>query len=245
MIDRQSPVPLYRQIQEQLRQWIEEGHYKPGDILPTVPELESQFAVSRITVRQAVAELAQEGLLETERGKGTFVREPKITQNLNQITSWAETIKAIGMKPRTTEIKIEEVEPPANIRGIIPISSDGTVIRIKRLRYANEEPMCTMVNYIRSDYVPRLAQEGLISESLYETLEQRYNITLSHAEETVEATVADKMTAEKLKINEGEPLLVVTRVTYSQNNEPFEVVKVKSRADKYQYSATLTGRPKK
>lgn len=244
MVDRQSPVPLYRQIQDQLQQWIEAGLYKPGDVLPSEPDLESRFAVSRITVRRAISELAKEGLLECERGKGTFVREPKITQRLNQITSWAETILAIGMTPRTVERQIEEVKPPAFLKGIIPTSADGTVIRITRLRYANDEPMCIMTNYIRSDYAPRLVQEGLISESLYETLEQRYKIMLSHAEETVEAAVADKLTAEKLKMNEGEPLLVVTRVTYSQNNEPFEVVKVKSRADKYQYSALLTGRPK-
>jgi GntR family transcriptional regulator len=244
MLDRHSPIPLYRQIQELLRQWIETGDYKPGDVLPPEPDLESQFAVSRITVRQAIAELVQEGMLERERGKGTFVREPKITQKLNQITSWAETIKAIGMAATTVESRIEEAEPPAWVKRIIPTSADGTVIRITRLRYANDEPMCIMVNYIRSDYVPRLAQEGLISESLYETLEERYKIMLSHAEETVEAAVADKLAAEKLKMNEGEPLLVVTRVTYSQNNEPFEVVKVKSRADKYQYCATLTGRPK-
>ena len=244
MLDRHSPVPLYRQLQELLRQWIEAGHYKPGDTLPPVPDLESQFAVSRITVRQAIAELAQEGLLQSERGRGTFVREPKITQKLNQISSWAETIQAIGMMPRTVEIQIEEVEPPTDVKLTIPVSADGTVIRIKRLRYANEEPMCTMINFIRSDYVPNLAREGLIGESLYETLEHRYNITLSHAEETVEATLADKQTAEKLKINKGDPLLVVTRVTYNQIDEPFEVVKVKSRADKYQYSAMLTGRPK-
>lgn len=244
MLDRQSPVPLYRQIQDLIRQWIEAGYYKPGDALPPEPDLESQFSVSRITVRQAIAELAKEGLLERERGKGTFVREPKITQKLNQITSWAETIQAIGMTPRTVECRIEEVKHPTFLKGIIPTSADGTVIRVTRLRYANDEPMCIMINYIRSDYAPRLAQEGLISESLYETLEKRYSITFGHAEETVEAIVADKLTAKKLKINEGDPLLAVTRVTYSQNNEPFEVVKVKSRADRYQYSATLTGRPK-
>lgn len=245
MIDRQSPVPLYRQIQSLIHQWIEAGLYKPGDLLPSEPDLESQFVVSRITVRRAIAELAKEGLLEGVRGKGTFVREPKITQKLNQITSWAETIKAIGMTPRTLERRIEETKLPAFLKGILPTSANGKVIRITRLRYANDEPMCIMINYIRSDYAPNLVQEGLISESLYETLEQRYKIMLSHAEETVEAAVADKRTAEKLKMNEGEPLLVVTRVTYSQNNEPFEVVRVKSRADKYQYSALLTGRPKK
>jgi GntR family transcriptional regulator len=244
VLDRRSPVPLYRQIEELLRQWIEEGNYKPGDVLPSEPDLESQFEVSRITVRQAIAELVQEGLLERERGKGTFVREPKITQKLNQISSWAETIQAIGMTPRTVESRIEEVKPPAWVKRIISPSANGRVTRITRLRYANDEPMCIMTNYIRSDYVPRLEQEGLISESLYETLERRYKILLNHAEETVEATVADKMTAEKLKIYEGDPLLIVTRVTYNQLEEPIEVVTVKSRADRYQYSATLTGRPK-
>ena len=244
MLDRQSPVPLYRQMRDTLRQWIETGVYKPGDILPPEPDLESQFEVSRITVRQAIVELVQEGLLERERGKGTFVREPKITQKLNHISSWAETILAMGMTARTVDCRIEEVEPPVWVKRILPVGADEKVTLVIRLRYANDEPMCIMTNYILSDYVPGLARDGLISESLYDTLEHKYNLVLSRAEETVEAMVTDKKTAEKLKTYEGAPLLVVTRVTYDQNDLPFEVVKVKSRADKYQYSATLTGRPK-
>jgi GntR family transcriptional regulator len=244
MLDRQSPIPLYRQIRDTLRQWIEVGDYKPGDILPPEPDLEAQFEVSRITVRQAITDLVQEGLLERERGKGTFVREPKITQRLNQISSWAETILAMGMTARTMECRIEEVAPPTWVKRIIPVGVEETVTLISRLRYANNEPMCIMTNYILSDYVPGLVQEGLISESLYDTLEHKYNLVLSRAEETVEAMVANKKTAEKLRTYEGAPLLVVTRVTYDQNDLPFEVVKVMSRADKYQYSATLTGRPR-
>jgi GntR family transcriptional regulator len=243
MLDRQSPVPLYRQLEELLRRWIEAGDYKPGDLLPPEPDLESRFGVSRITVRQAIAELVQQGLLERERGKGTFVREPKITQKLNQITSWAETIQAIGMSPRTLEIEIEKVQAPAWVERLMPSSLGEPVVKITRVRYANDEPMCIMTNYIKSAIVPGLKQEGLIGESLYETLESRYNLILSHAEETVEAALANKLSAAKLKIDEGSPLLVVTRVTFFQNNEPFEVVKAFSRADRYQYSATLMGRP--
>jgi GntR family transcriptional regulator len=243
MLDRQSPVPLYRQMRDTLWQWIESGVYKPGDILPPEAELEAQFEVSRITVRQAIAELVQEGLLERERGKGTFVREPKITQNLNQISSWAETILAMGMIARTVECLIEEVPPPSWVKRLIPVGVEENVTRIYRLRYANDEPICIMTNYILSDYVPGLVQEGLISESLYDTLEHKYHLLLGHAVETVEAKVADKKTAEKLQTYEGAPLLVVTRVTYDQNDLPFEVVTVVSRGDKYQYSATLTGRP--
>jgi GntR family transcriptional regulator len=244
MLDRQSLVPLYRQIRETLRQWIENGDYKPGDVLPPEPYLETQFEVSRITVRQAIAELVQEGLLERERGKGTFVREPKITQRLNQITSLTETIQAMGKTVKTVECRIEEVEPPGWIKRILQPQDGKSVVRIERLRYMNDEPMAIMVNFILADYVPGLKEEGLMSESLYKTLEQKYNLTLHRAEETVEATVADKETAGKLKTQEGAPLLVVTRITYDQGDVPFEVVKVKNRAEKYQYSATLTGRPR-
>jgi GntR family transcriptional regulator len=244
MLDRQSPVPLYRQLRDTLRQWIESGVYKPGDILPPEPTLEAQFDVSRITVRQAIVDLVQEGLLVRERGRGTFVREPKITQNLNQLTSWAETIMSMGMTARTVECRLEEAGPPVWVARRLGTGLDQRVLVVKRVRYANDEPMCIMINYIVSRYVPGLLDDGLTSESLYEIMENKYNIVLSRAEETVEAVLADEQQAKTLKTYEGAPLLSVTRVTYDQNDFPFEVVKAVSRGDRYQYSATLMGRPR-
>ncbi len=244
MLDRQSPVPLYRQLKDTLRQWIENGVYRPGDALPPEPTLEAQFDVSRITVRQAIIDLVQEGLLVRERGRGTFVKEPKITQNLNQITSWAETIMAMGMTAKTVECRLEETVPPVWVARLLDIDPDQHVTVLKRVRYANDEPMCIMTNYIVSRYVPGLVEEGLSSESLYEVIETRFNVVLSRAEETVEAVVADEYQAKTLKTYVGAPLLSVTRVTYDHNELPFEVVKAVSRGDRYQYSATLTGRPR-
>jgi GntR family transcriptional regulator len=244
MLNRQSPIPLYRQLRDTLRHWIESGTYKPGDTLPPEPDLETQFDVSRITVRQAIVELVQEGLLVRERGRGTFVREPKITQNLNQITSWAETIMAMGMTAKTVECKLEEGKPPLWAARLLGIGIDEKVVIIKRVRSANDEPMCIMTNYILSRYAPGLVKEGLSSESLYETLEKKYHIVLGRAEETVEAVVADDYQAKTLKTQAKSPLLSVTRITFDQNDTPFEVVKAVSRGDKYQYSTTLTGRPK-
>lgn len=244
MLDRQNPVPLYRQLRDTFRQWIETGVYKPGDILPPESALEAQFDVSRITVRQAIIDLVQEGLLVRERGRGTFVKEPKITQNLNQITSWAETIMAMGMTAKTVECRLEETGPSVWVARLLGIGLEQRVTVIKRVRYANDEPMCIMTNYIVSRYVPGLTEEGLICESLYEMIENKYNVVLSRAEETAEAVVADEYQAGTLKTYEGAPLLSVTRVTYDQNDLPFEVVKAVSRGDRYQYSATLTGRPR-
>ena len=244
MLNRHSPIPLYHQLRETLRQSIENGRYKHGDALPTEAELESQFNISRITVRRAIIDLVNEGLLSRERGRGTYVSKPKITQKLNYITSWAETVIGMGMSVKTIDCIIEYVVAPSWVARLLVIPTGQEVTRISRVRCADAEPMCIMTNHLLSDYVPGLVEDGLQSESLYETLENRYHFVLGKAEELVEAVLADEHQAKVLKICKGAPLLSVTRVTYDVHDVPFEVVKAVSRADKYQYSSTMMGRPK-
>lgn len=242
LLDKSRPIPLYYQVKESLLEKIKSNQFKVGDLIPSESELQEEYNVSRITIRRAIQELVQEGHLYTRQGRGTFVSRPKVSQELNLITSWAETMAAMGMRPETKRIEYFVEPAPVNIARLLNIPIGDKVYRIERLRYADGEPTCIMTNYLSPAVVPGLLDKGLKSESLYETLEKHYSIVLSRAEETVEAKAAKASEAELLNIKRGAPLLYATRVTYDITDRPVEVVISITRADRYSYKIRMTGR---
>jgi len=244
VIDKSGATPLYYQVKEDLLGKISSGVFKVGEAIPPEQELQEMYKVSRITIRRAIQELVLEGFLKTRQGLGTFVSRPKVKQNLNYITSWAETMTGRGMRPETKSILITEEKAPLFVAKQLGINPGDKVHKVERLRYAEEEPVCIMTNYLHPGVTPGLVQEGLMGESLYETLEKRYNVKIARAVETVEATAARAKESKLLGVRRGSPLLVVTRVTYDENDRPFEVVIASNRADKYAYTVNLVGRPK-
>ena len=236
--------PLYQRVAEALRAEI--GGLPAGAPLASEAALERRFGVSRITVRRALDVLAQSGLVERRRGSGTFVARRRGAEQLGVLHSWTEGMRALGLEPRTVDCAMLRVEPPdwvaaaLNLNGARP--SDGeTVLRVQRLRYAGEEPLCLMVDYLRARYVPDLAERGLLGESLYDTLERRYGLHLARVEDTVAAKEASVFEAGLLGVAAGAPVLHVTRVTYLPEGEPLGAATVVSRADRYEYH--VTGRP--
>jgi len=241
MLNKSSSIPLYQQLANKLRDMIEKN-YKPGDMIPTESEIEKMFDVSRMTVRKAVDELVQDGMVEKRQGRGTFVKEQKITHNLGRITSWTEEMLQRGQPIETLSTDITEVTPTKRMRHEMQLEPGETMIRIKRLRASRGEPLSIMVNYLRSRFVPGFLQKGLLYESLYEMLEKEYNIRLEHAEETVEAREASELEAESLRIPIWSPVLYVTRFSFLSGNVPFELTHVTTRGDRYQYRVKLHGR---
>lgn len=237
-LDKSSPVPLYHQLKEALTRLIEDK-YKPGDMLPTEPEIERMFGVSRVTVRLAMSALVEEGLIVKRQGRGTFVQSPKITHNLTSITSWTQQMRERGLVPKTVELELGRIAPPRKIAAMLNIRPEDQVLRIKRVRYASDEPMCIMTNYLNEAYVPGLLDKGLREESLYEVLAADYQLRIVKAQETVEAREASEYEADVLHIQAWAPVLFVTRVSYLQDGTPLEIVHLTSRADRYQYQIML------
>ncbi|NLK87097.1 MAG: GntR family transcriptional regulator [Clostridiaceae bacterium] len=244
MLDKTHPIPLYYQVKESLLEEIRTRQFKVGDLIPSESELQEKYKVSRITIRRAIQELVQEGLLYTQQGKGTYVSRPKASQELNLISSWAETMIALGMHPESKIIKYSQEPAPVNVARLLDIPIGASVYRLERLRYADNEPTCIMTNYLVPAIVPGFLDKGLKCESLYEMLEKNYSIVLSRAEEVVEAKAAKVSEASMLNVKRGFPLLHATRVTYDITDRPVEVVVSVSRADRYSYKIKLSGRHK-
>jgi len=232
--EKNNFMPLYAQIKLSLKEEIED-RMKPGDPIETEDKLEKRFNVSRITIRRALDELESDGLISRQQGRGTFVRERQIEQELSQLLSWSNQIREKGMHPSSTHCEIEVVDPTKEFASLLLMKHGEKVVRIRRLRLANDEAICIMTNYIPETKVPGLAREGLVNDSLYATL-PKYGIKATQAEDRVEARLATDKEAHMLQIHKGFPLLQVTRLTLDNTGTPLYIAVVANRADKFVYT---------
>jgi len=241
-INRNSVVPLYYQVEESLRKMIENGKWKAGEDLPPEKELQVIYQVSRTTIRQALSLLVRKGMLIRIPGKGTFVVRNKIVHYVGAITSFSEEMLSRGVKPGTKILDFRRVIPPPSITSDLGIEAGSSVVLLKRLRFADEEPVAISDVYLPEDLVPGFLEEGLKEESLYNFLEKHYHIVFKETLETVEATSIVGQEAKLLKVVEGTPGLVVGRISYTDTGRAIERAYTLYRGDKFIYQNRLIGR---
>jgi GntR family transcriptional regulator len=237
---REGGVSLYAQIRERLRN--ETMQMAPGSaILPEI-ELERNFGVSRITIRRAIDDLVQEGILVRKQGKGTFVQSPKLTHELNAVTSWTEQLRMLGFTAQTADLEIREVEASPAIAKELHINRGDSLSLVTRLRLANGEPMSIMTNYVPATLAPDLARKFVKGESLYDLLNQAYGLVPDLAVDKVETRLPTREEAKRLSTSPRTPVLCVNRISYLADGTPLEKSIVISRGDRYQYQVSLRGR---
>jgi len=235
-IERASAVPLYFQIQQHFAELIEAGRLRPGDSLPAESVLATQLGISKMTVRQAMKELEIAGLITRARGKGTFVAAPRLRHDLARLTSFTEDISGRGMRPSARLLFFGWVQPPAAVAGRLELPPQQRVLRIRRLRLADGNPVALHDSFLRGVRVDRetLVRRG----SLYAVLEAQ-GVRLVEADESIEATAATAQEGRWLRVSPGAPLLLVSRTVYRDTREPVEFVQARYRADFYRYSVRL------
>lgn len=231
-------MPLYFQIKSRLLEAIESGALKSGDRVPSERELTTQFAVSRMTARQALTELETQGYLYRVQGKGTFVSTPKLEQPLVQLTSFTEDMRRRGLEPGARVLSASEVEAGRKAARALGIAENARVIRFERLRLAGGFPMALEISHVASERFPGLAGSDLNNRSLYQIFEQ-YGIRLSRATQSLEAVAANAYEAEILHVREGAPLLMLERVSRDDQDQPVEYVKSLYRGDRYRFTTEL------
>lgn len=234
-------TPAYKAVYFSIKRAIQDGSYKAGTLLPSEPELEKQFNVSRTTVRKAIGLLAAEGYLDVRQGRGTLVLDVTTTQRLNSITSITETLMRRGYEVTTQGNSIELVPASQNVAAALEIPEGTSVYLVQRVQCADGVPIAIIKNYLRSSQVPGLQKRAGSFVGLYSMLEREYNITLLHATEHISAVSADFVEAQILRIPIGSPLLLVRRIACTEHG-PFEYAFIKLVADKYEYSVRLEGR---
>lgn len=238
MINKNSPVPIYHQLEEYIKQQIENGHLMEEAVIPSEREYAERFQISRMTVRQAINNLVSEGYLKRQKGRGTFVNKKKVEQELQGMTSFTEDMLSRGMSPSSTLLSFQIIPADKKTATDLRIEENDFVYKIKRIRLADNAPMALETAYIPVELVPGLTEENS-NLSLYQYIEEHLSLSISEATQEIEASIASSHDAEPLGINIGAPILLIERISYLQNEVPFELVKSTFRADRYRFIHTM------
>lgn len=235
-------IPKYYRVKERLREHIDAA--EPGSPLPTERSLSERFQTSRATVRQALQELAAEGRVVRIQGKGTFVLPPKITVPL-QLTSHTEAMRRREMSPASRVLEVERIAATEELAGHLGVDPDEPLVRISRLRLGDGVPMAIENVHLVASRVPHIEERMQDWTSLYELLREAYDITPVAANQTIESAVASPSEARLLETDTGAPLLMLTRTSWTSDDEPVEFTSSLYRGDRYRFITTLfppTGR---
>lgn len=234
MINKNSPVPIYHQLEEYIKQQIENGILMEETVIPSEREYAQTFQISRMTVRQAINNLVSEGYLKRQKGRGTFVNKKKVEQELQGMTSFTEDMLSRGMSPSSTLLSFQIIPADKKTAFDLKIEEKDSVYKIKRIRLADGAPMALETAYIPVEIVPGLTEENS-NLSLYQYIEEILSLSITEATQEIEASIASSNDAEALEINIGDPILLIERISYLQNRIPFELVKSTFRADRYRF----------
>lgn len=240
LVDHDSITPLYVQLTEHLRAQIDAGVYKIGARLPSERELSQLHNVSRMTARQALQLLVQNGVAHSQVGKGTFVSPPKINQELRELTSFSEDMRSQGKRPSSRVLRAE-IHPAIDIVSkSLGISLRSEVVILQRARYADDKPIALETTYLNHALFPGILQSHDFSnESLYEVLRVFYGMRIVWAEQSIEARLPEKIEREALELGTHDPVLSLVRTTFNERDEPIEFVTSVYCGSRYQFKTTL------
>ncbi len=236
-LDPDSPVPLYHQMEQIILDRIAKEN-AVGRMLPREMDLIRIFGVSRATVKKTTDNLVAKGLIQRRRSVGTQIIRLGVIEELGRLTSYTEQMASRGLQVSTEVLEVAERNPEAKVREKLQLPEDGLVLSIRRLRGTSE---VFPVVLLRSD-VPQsygLAASEDFHGSLYKLLEQNYRIPIEWAEEEISAAKASAEEAQHLRIQPGEPVLVMERLTLTRGQRPLEFVRAVYRPEHYTFSIRL------
>jgi GntR family transcriptional regulator len=238
-----SEQPLYIQIKELLRGRILDGTYPPHAQLPSESEMIAAFNVSRITVRQALGDLENEGLIFRLHGKGAFVSKPKAFQDLGRLQGFGEAMRQMGYETFSRVLGMQTMTPSPQVREHLALGKRARVTELRRVRYLNREPISVDVSYLPTAIGQRLAKEDLATRDVFVILENDYGLTLGHADLQIGAVQADETLAAQLQVNADSPILFIERLTHGADGTPIDYEHLFYRADAFQYRVRVDRAP--
>lgn len=234
-LNSSSIVPLYQQIREIMRDKIESGEWERGTLIPGENELCKMFDVSRGTVRQALAELVEDGLLERKQGKGTYVSGRKITDSLVEFASFTQRMLRLGFRPSSTLLSVDRVLASDGIARWLQITKDSPVVRIERLRLVDDNPVMFERCFLPGHLFEGLEKHDVGNTPLYDILRNEYGVIPVRSEEYFEPTLIRDYESLILGVKKGSPALFLETVAYTEDNTPILLSRGIVRGDKCRF----------
>jgi DNA-binding GntR family transcriptional regulator len=237
-IDRSSPTPLYFQLAQAIEGAISGGTLPAGSRLENEVLLAQRYGLSRPTVRRAVQELVDKGLLVRKRGVGTQVIQPHVRRSV-ELTSLYDDLAQAGEAPTTEVLSLDRVPAPPDIAEELDLREGDEVVLLRRLRRSHGEPLALMTNYLPGRFDP--TAEELAERGLYQFLRSR-GVHLRVAHQRIGARLARAEEARLLEEPPRAALLTMQRTAFDDHGTPVELGRHLYRASRYDFEATLVGR---
>ncbi|SNX97258.1 transcriptional regulator, GntR family [Geodermatophilus sabuli] len=237
-IDRSSPTPLYFQLSQAMERAISDGSLPAGSKLENELLLAQHYGLSRPTVRRAVQELVDKGLLVRKRGVGTQVIQPHVRRSV-ELTSLYDDLARGGETPSTEVLSLERVPAPADVAAELDVAPDEAVVALRRLRRTHGEPLAILTNYLPARFEPTVAE--LTERGLYQYLRGQ-GVHLRVAHQRIGARLARADEARLLEEPPRSALLTMQRTAFDDKGAPVEHGRHVYRASRYDFETTLVGR---
>lgn len=239
-IDETLPTPLYHQIYVLIREKIFSGAYENGSLIPTENELEKMFDVSRITVKRALDELAAEGLVTRQRGRGTTITfSNPVSHSSANMDGLMEDLISIVKETTVEIIEFDYVKASPQAMDALKLDPSSIVQKAIRVRKKDNTPFSYVITHLPEEIGRSFSTDELKNEPILALIE-RSGKSISRARQTVTATLADGTTAPALDVNIGSPLLKVSRIVYDDQDIPVEYIIIYYRPDLYQLNLELS-----
>lgn len=219
-LDISSQKPLYVQLKEIIKEEISRGGYKPGQKLPPESEMCETYGVSRITVRRAIADLVNEGFLNSQQGKGSYVQEIKVKRELISVGSFSDMTTASGKTPSAQILLNLVEETDEKLEQIFHVKSRSRVLKLRRLLFIDDQPFIIETSYFPLELLPDLERFIGESSSTYHVLKKRYGIEPAYSKKTLEVVQCIEEEANLFRCDLGASLYRIDKVTYDEQDRP-------------------------
>jgi DNA-binding GntR family transcriptional regulator len=239
-IDRSVPVLVYQQIVSWMREQISSGKWPEHYQLKSEIELSGELGVSRGTLRKAISDLIEEGLLIRLHGRGTFVASQTLEQPLaDHLISFSEDLIRKGLSFDTRVLGQKLVQPSQEIASLLGVSGNEQVFFLDRVRLVENNPIVALNNYVVAEKCPGIEAVDFSANRLFEVLENDYKLDLSWGQRTFQAKMAGDEIAGLLKMSAQEPVLYIEQAVYLRDDTPIEFSQIWFRGDSFRLSAIV------
>ena len=236
--DRSRPEPLWHQTERTLRAMIAEGAWPDGAQIPNEAKLSEMLGVSRITMRHALRNMEEWGLLRREQGRGTFVRNSTVIAGARGPTSLTQEMADRGLSVGSRKLELSELPADNAIASALEIREGSAVVKLRRLRFGGGQPIGIQTAYLPARRVPGLVSMSEPILSLYATLRDRFGLVPQSALEVYRVGAVSMEDAKLLDVASGSPAFIVQRTT-SDARGPFEFTISTMRGDRYEIRSKL------
>ena len=233
-----SAQSLYAQLRDQLKAEILEGRRAPGERLPSEAELIAHYGVSRITVRQALNDLQKEGLLVKAHGKGSFVAQPTVAQDLTQLKGLAESVGGAGRTVHGRVLGLKPAKASAEVAARLGLAKGAPVMQLQTLRYLNREALSLNHSWMPLAIGERLGRIDLANRDILSVYENELGLVVHHADLSIGAALATPAQARALALAPGAAVLQVERVVHGPDGTALHFEHTVYRSDLFRYQLT-------